>query len=82
MVLLGMMNVALKWLGGSLIWKDYCFFQFPEENGLIAFKLLSREAHQQINKCVLLIDACNFFSLFLKKDLGIKTRNDDQFCLK
>lgn len=53
MVLLGMMNVALKWLGGSLIWKDYCFFQFPEENGIIAFKLLSREAHQQINKCVL-----------------------------
>lgn len=43
MVLLGMINVALKLLGGSLIWKDYCFFQFPEENGIRLFKLLMRQ---------------------------------------
>ena len=49
MVLLGMMNVVLKPLGGSLIWKDYYFFQFPEENGIRVFKLLSKQAHQQIN---------------------------------
>lgn len=47
MVLLGMINVALKLLGGSLIWKDYCSFQFPEENGIRLFKLLSKQAHQQ-----------------------------------
>lgn len=49
MVLLGMINVVLKLLGGSLIWKDYYFFQFPEENGIIVFKLLGKQAHQQIS---------------------------------
>ena len=34
MVLLGMINVVLKLLGGSLIWKDYYLFQFPAENGI------------------------------------------------
>lgn len=29
-VLLGMINVVLKLLGGSSIREDYCFFQFPE----------------------------------------------------
>lgn len=37
--LLGMINVVLKLLGGSLIWEDYYCLQFPEENGIIAFKL-------------------------------------------
>lgn len=49
MVLLGMINVVLKLLGGSLIWKDYCLFQFPEENGIIVFKLLGKQAHQEIS---------------------------------
>lgn len=49
MALLGMINVVLKLLSGSLIWKDYYFFQFPEANGIIVFKLLSKQAHQQSN---------------------------------
>lgn len=49
MVLLGMINVVLKLLGGSLIWKDYYVFLFPEENGIIVFKLLGKQAHQQIS---------------------------------
>lgn len=44
--LLGMINVVLKLLGGSLIWKDYCSFQFPEENGIIVFKPLSKQVHE------------------------------------
>lgn len=84
MVLLGMINVVLKLLGGSLIWKDYSFFSFPEENGIIAFKLLSKQAHQQITNNVYfpLMHVIFFFPFFfLKEGLVIKIRND-QFCLK
>lgn len=63
MVLLGMINVALKLLGGSLIWKDYCcvffcccFFQFPEENGIIVFLLL--EGSKPISRSAIII--CTF----------------------
>lgn len=36
-------------LVGSLIWKDYCVFHFPEENGIRVFKLLNKQAHKQIS---------------------------------
>lgn len=47
-VLPGMINVVLKLLGGSLIWEDYCFFQFPGENGTRAFKVAGKQVHQLI----------------------------------
>lgn len=72
-------------LGGSLICKDYCFFQIPEENGITIFKLLNKQAPHQIGNSSLLTDACDSFFLsflmlvilflLLKSRLRNKDRN-------
>lgn len=65
--LLDMIKVVLTLLGGSLIWEDYYCLQFPGENGIIAFKLRDKQAHQQISNKVYftLMLVISFFHLLI-----------------